>query len=60
MKTALKKAVVKSGVLNKVADVLSPSKGKAGKRTYFFGDGKADGTKETRALEIILTSSTNM
>jgi pyruvate,orthophosphate dikinase len=50
MKTALKKAVVKSGLLNKVADVLSPPKGKAGKRTYFFGDGKADGTKEMKNL----------
>jgi len=57
VKTALKKAVVKSGILNRVADVLAPAKGakdgklgKAGKRTYFFGDGKADGTKEMKNL----------
>jgi pyruvate,orthophosphate dikinase len=54
VKTALKKAVAKSGILNRVADVLDPakgkSKGKANKRTYFFGDGKADGTKEMKNL----------
>src|SRR6185503_18156839 len=40
----------KTAVLKKAAKATTKTGGKAGKRTYFFGGGKAEGTKEMKNL----------